>query len=479
MRHEQEQIVTYHTETSHKRARLFGRRLDRAEFPVPFKQYQGLPVVPLSEQTRMPRKRLDSALKAGVRSTKCDITIISSICQLTCGISRRRNYADGTVFHFRTVASAGGLFPAELYLALQNVRGIDDGLYHYSPYEHALTQLRRGYTFGILRGKDPIIRAYITSIYHRSSWKYGPRAYRYCLLDSGHMVENAVLAGRLFGMPSRTDFDFNDREVNEFLCLDTRYEACLAQIHVLGCSASTDVDTAIEPTGEAVGQFSRTAPIAKAPQEVLDAHRVTSSFARCPVNPPAVAPAGGVQLQEPQLEKRATTAIMQRHSSRNFVCRSIPAAPLADIASFLCQDVSPVCTDAVRVGFLASEQSEFAPGHYRIHRPTSSYHLVRAGDFMAASARICLDQQWLANATAHFVFTADITGLNRRCGPRAYRYAQLEAGRLGQRLYLAAQAKGLGACGIGAFFDDEAAELLSLLPGQALLYLVAVGPVQR
>lgn len=474
-----ERITDYHAETSHRRGKLFGRKLDRAEFPVPFKRYQNLPVFPLPEQPRMPRKHLDTALQPGVQSSKCDINIVSSICRLSCGISRSRPYADGSVFHYRTVASAGGLYPAEFYLSLQNIRGIEDGLYHYSPYDHALTQLRRGYPFGVLRGGGPIIRGYISSMFHRSSWKYGPRAYRYCLLDAGHLLENSIMAGRLFGLPSKADVDFNDRRVNDYLCLDAQYEACLAMVHFVGCSPATDVDETIEPTGEDLGQFSRSAPVAKAPDELLGAHRLTSSFARCPVRSPAPAPEGGVTLNQPVIDKRATTAILERRSSRNFVPRAIPAAPLKDIVSFLCHDVPPVCTDAVRVGFLAAEHSEFAPGQYRIHRPSCSYHLVQPGSYMGESARVCLDQQWLSNAAAHFVFTADIESLNRNCGPRAYRYAQLQAGRLGQRIYVAAQAKGLGACGIGAFFDGEAANLLSLPSGHALLYLVAVGPVQR
>jgi hypothetical protein len=37
---------------------------------------------------------------------------------------------------------------------------------------------------------------------------------------------------------------------------------------------------------------------------------------------------------------------------------------------------------------------------------------------------------------------------------------------------------GWGACGIGAIYDREAAELLDLTAGGALLYLVGVGPIK-
>ena len=68
---------------------------------------------------------------------------------------------------------------------------------------------------------------------------------------------------------------------------------------------------------------------------------------------------------------------------------------------------------------------------------------------------------------------------DRTWGPRGYRYAMLAAGRLGQTIYLGATALGLGCCGIGALYDEEARQLLGLNKKAALLYLVAAGPVKR
>jgi nitroreductase len=46
-------------------------------------------------------------------------------------------------------------------------------------------------------------------------------------------------------------------------------------------------------------------------------------------------------------------------------------------------------------------------------------------------------------------------------GPaRGYRHGLLEAGLIGERWYLQAEALGLAACGVGAFFDDEIAALV-------------------
>jgi nitroreductase len=55
----------------------------------------------------------------------------------------------------------------------------------------------------------------------------------------------------------------------------------------------------------------------------------------------------------------------------------------------------------------------------------------------------------------------------------------LEAGRMGEMLYLSAASMGIGCCGIGAFYDEEARRFLELGATSRLLYLVAVGPVKH
>jgi SagB-type dehydrogenase family enzyme len=118
------------------------------------------------------------------------------------------------------------------------------------------------------------------------------------------------------------------------------------------------------------------------------------------------------------------------------------------------------------------------PGFYLLDTTKASLGLVTSGDFMESMAHICLDQQWLANAATHFLFITNLELMDRTWGARGYRYAMLAAGRMGQRLYLAATAMGMGCCGIGALYDGEAAEQLGLNEASRLLYLVAVGPIK-
>jgi SagB-type dehydrogenase family enzyme len=59
---------------------------------------------------------------------------------------------------------------------------------------------------------------------------------------------------------------------------------------------------------------------------------------------------------------------------------------------------------------------------------------------------------------------------------RSYRYGLLEAGHVGENVYLGATAMGLGACGVGAFMDDAINDMLGV-DGveEAAVYMLAVG----
>jgi SagB-type dehydrogenase family enzyme len=70
----------------------------------------------------------------------------------------------------------------------------------------------------------------------------------------------------------------------------------------------------------------------------------------------------------------------------------------------------------------------------------------------------------------------DLDRAARIYGDRGYRYVHFEAGAIGQGLYLAAEALGLGATGIGAFYDEEVHRHLNLGPDQGqVIYHFAIG----
>jgi SagB-type dehydrogenase family enzyme len=70
----------------------------------------------------------------------------------------------------------------------------------------------------------------------------------------------------------------------------------------------------------------------------------------------------------------------------------------------------------------------------------------------------------------------DLERAARAHSDRGYRYVHFEAGAVGHRLYLAAEALGLGATGIGAFYDEEVHRYLHVNPEQGqVVYHFAIG----
>jgi SagB-type dehydrogenase family enzyme len=172
-------------------------------------------------------------------------------------------------------------------------------------------------------------------------------------------------------------------------------------------------------------------------------------------------------------------AVLSRRSRRNFVQRPMAEAAVYALIDSLVRGGSENARQFVGTGILVNSAGSRKPGYYLLDLEKERLGVVKEGPFVETMAHICLDQAWLSNAGLHFLFMADLEALEERFGPRGYRSAMLEAGRMGETLYLSAASMGIGCCGIGAFYDEEARQLLELNADARILYLVAVGPVKR
>ena len=71
-----------------------------------------------------------------------------------------------------------------------------------------------------------------SSIFFRSSWKYKERAYRYCLLDAGHLAIQTTLSAPALHLGSVAIGRFDDGAVNSLLELDAGAEGALILLPV-------------------------------------------------------------------------------------------------------------------------------------------------------------------------------------------------------------------------------------------------------
>ncbi len=131
-------------------------------------------------------------------------------------------------YPLRAYPSAGALQPVEAYPVVNNVVGLESGLYRYDPFDHSLEVLKLGHFNQLLvdlaLGQDHVGRAAVvvvlTVYYARTRWKYWKRSLRYVLLDAGSAMENFYLAAVGLGLGVRAVGAFYDNELCRFLGID-------------------------------------------------------------------------------------------------------------------------------------------------------------------------------------------------------------------------------------------------------------------
>ena len=492
--------MQYHRETSYDRYDMSGHYLDWANQPAVFKDYEGIEPLQLPREAALPKRSLSSLMKEREENDgPLDITALSRILLLTNSLTAKARQPGGD-FYYRSAASAGALYPTELYVAACGMHGLEDGLYHFAIHRHGLHRLRQGdFTSHILevtqkrKDRAPKLTFFLTAILFRSAWKYRARSYRYHLLDTGHVAENLALALKAEGLPVDLSYDFDDQRVNRFLGIDETREVTLAVARVFrNGTAPESMQEDVPELSEAAREASVVSakevdyPAIRAMHQAgADIVRGTITEAEMVQNL-GVAPEGWIKIEGPPAWPETLDypdALFQRRSRRNFVKKALSREKITGFLQALCakEDGEPgsVYGCSLATGFLANQVESLAEGFYLLDQTHRAIGLVAAGSFTGRMTRICLDQMWLANAAVHFLFLANLEVLDRTWGARGYRYAMLSAGRMGQRLYVAATAMGLGCCGIGALYDGEAAALLDLNEASKLLYLVAVGAVKK
>jgi len=116
-----------------------------------------------------------------------------------------------------------------------------------------------------------------------------------------------------------------------------------------------------------------------------------------------------------------------------------------------------------------------APGAYFLHRDPRMLECLKEGDFRAEAGYLGLEQDLPADACFTVFLVADLPSVLQRFGNRGYRAAQLEAGIIGGKMYLAAYAQGFGATGL-TFYDDDVIKFFSPhAEGKSAIFYLAFG----
>lgn len=490
--------LAYHSATKY-RPETIGQQapLDWSQQPSPFKQWQSdTPVelaawLPLSPNPFNGEPAGDEALEPALGFNR------AAVSRLLFGTYGITGVVPGprTLF-LRSSPSAGGLYPTELYAVSAGSDHLPAGLYGYAARFHRLIPLWQDAAvprmlaeacYGDAAVSAAPLTLIATGVFRRSSWRYGERGYRRVLLDTGHLLANAALMASALHLRCHLTTAFADAALERLLRIDAAEEGALAVLALnLPGACERPAWTAL-PSGTGDGRDASAAALHAA--------------GNLPEQRPAFVPRG--EQQADALEARlgavgGTTLdldachspladnipghLMARRSTRRFQRGRMHLHQLARILACgyagadaglgaqpaIERDLLMTFVATLAVEGIADGVHYFAP-HSRRLRP------VRLGDARQAAGIVCLGQELGRDAAAVVFHTMDLAQAVRRHGDRAYRIAHLDAGLIGERLDLGALAEGLGASGIGGFFDDTAAELLGIPAEQAIVYITVLG----
>ncbi|MGH8783844.1 MAG: SagB/ThcOx family dehydrogenase [Cupriavidus necator] len=455
-------VVRYHEFSSESASRVFQRApgVEWGAPPPAFKRYPEVPHIALARVSTHKRGLSDALRAPAPRNQRLSVAELGEMLYLSAGITARRGG-----LALRASPSSGALFPSELYVVAHKVEGLPAGLYHYDPEHNRLDALGAApAALGAPQADGADAAVVLTAVFRRTGYKYRDRAYRYAVADAGHLLENLRLAGHQAGMRATLVTRFDERLAARAIGVDGLEEGVLAVMDLRpaasGVASTGDASRArfaapSVPSGLAIGV---TGMVHRATSLQLLPDETGAGRIALPAFEPAVA---GV-----------TSTIVQRRSQRRFVDEPVPLATLASILADMA--LPPQLSGAVRINLVVNRVTGLRPGVYR-YLPQHALVRVRDGDFAATAQSAALSQDVIGAAAVVLVLSADRKHMLAE-GPRGYRHAYLETGMIGERWLLGAVARGLAACPVGGFYDDEAAVLIGV-DGQRewVLHFAALG----
>ena len=367
------------------------------------------------------------------------------------GISDKKTYESGSYF-LRTNPSAGALYPNELYFQVRGVLGFEDGIYHFEVKSSSVKLLYPLEDEGVesYLGLSKPIRGYIfllSAVYFRSSWKYKDRAFRYCLLDGGHLLGQIEASSYLKDFACRHLYDFDKEALNEHFGFENQEHFIAASVVGIPRGESQPKPLSLQlPFEDATGSFEQNTMVLEA---YHDSVKVQEKKA---CNTPAK-----FTFRKDVFEE----VIWKRRSIREMTKVGISKDAFMFIMDVIHQSVMSDMDEKVEI---------FVVVNRVIDMPLGIYHdgkFAQYGDFARKAGYLCLEQYHLGENSAFTVFLASRS--------KNYQAMHQKAGIIGNRLYLAANYMQIGCSGIGAYYDDEVAEFLGLESDTMILYGVCIG----
>ncbi len=497
----------YHEETKYHEAKMgkYQRQLDWNAQPLPYKEYHSEKKVPLIPYLPFQNNPLTGEPLTPAREEvgyPIGRDEISRLLYFTNGVTGILQYITGGKLFLRAAPTAGGLYPTEIYVAIRDLSALENGIYNFQARDHCLSPVWEGNFWSEFESycmqHEAIAQAHLliimTAVYQRSAWRYQERAYRRILLDTGHVIGNLTAYAPHEGFSPCPIGGFFDAALNRLLFLDESQEGVLAVI-ALPQSGKVNPD-GIRQTSP--GSSRKSVPEERPLQ--LQLHAASSIVpdettgegawetlptfdfleSRHPMQPTLSLTHTLTDLGEEDL----TQTILRRRSTRAYTGGAFSPTQVSSLLSYAYAPFSSrrhslFAPSILETYVILQNVDEWHEGVYYYAPRSLSLRLLAAGDFRPQSWHFCLGQEIARDAAAIVIHVAHLKMALEQYGDRAYRYLHMDAGQIGQRLNLAAVHLGLGASGIGGFYDDEVNALLGLSLDHIVVYITTLGVPQE
>lgn len=362
------------------------------------------------------------------------------------GITAKKTYP-GVEYYLRVNPSAGALYPNEIYFQSRGNEDFEDGIYHFDIRTSSVTLLQKIKNDGL----EPYFNSkkqkgfifLFSSIYYRSAWKYKNRAFRYCLLDAGHLLGSLEFSSYLYDKDYKIIYDFDKELLNSVFNFDEK------EFFTSAVFLSSSIDEDIEkvdlniPTIDGCFVFEKNEMIEKAYKDSLL-----------------------IEDKKEETEKADFTfeknflkeVILKRRSIRELSNKTISKIEFESIIDILNRPISSDCDEELNIYCVINRVEGMKQGLVK----NGKY--IKQGDFTKKAGYLCLEQDLGSSSAVTFFITSN---------SKNYQALYQKAGIIGHRLYLAANYLQIGCSGIGAYYDDEVCEFIEEY--SQVLYALAIG----
>ncbi|MEA3434546.1 MAG: SagB family peptide dehydrogenase, partial [Campylobacterota bacterium] len=366
------------------------------------------------------------------------------------GLTAKKTYPSGE-YYLRINPSAGALYPNELYFQARGVEHVEDGIYHYEVSSSSITRLQ---DIADDEGLEPYLgyrtamKGYlflVSAIYYRSSWKYKNRAFRYCLLDAGHLLGSLEASALLKPHAVQVIYDIEKEKLNRMFGFEM--QEWFLSAAVMAVPLRDQEVKAIEfslPFVNGSRTFEQNEMIEQAYSEsmILEGCKKEVNAPRFTYN--------DTKLKE---------TIFSRRSQRGFNEGAITKGQFNYIMEAIHQPILSDCDEEVSVYVVLNRVLDMPLGLYK------NGEYLKHGDFGHHAGYLSLEQYSLSTQGAVAFFLTSKA--------KNYQALYQKAGIIGHRLYIASLYLGIGCSGIGAYYDDEVNQFVE--NDEMVLYALAIG----